>query len=267
MTLDVTRGKLGRFGRRPTMGSGITALAIGEPDANIFNCPACSRPLDTGASRCPGCGTRLIAGVRLGRALAFVGTGLVVGMVVGGSLTAALGMARRPAEGVALVPAPAVPSQAPVATAAVPVTDPGIPTSALSALRQSTTLNQRIVSDAERLAQAVSVPGVSGNEIAPVLRNLAANASFGAGVAPEVAEWDAGSSVSAGLVSFYDSIGLIAREGLAASLSNRSAYVSAANRVLEAVAGLGALDAAARVLAADAEVELPVVFSEPQAAS
>ena len=35
-------------------------LAIGDTDANVFTCPACSRPLSEGTSRCPGCGTRLI---------------------------------------------------------------------------------------------------------------------------------------------------------------------------------------------------------------
>ena len=44
-------------------------LAVGEVDSGVFNCPACARPLAHGATFCPGCGTRLIAGVRAKLAL------------------------------------------------------------------------------------------------------------------------------------------------------------------------------------------------------
>src|SRR4051812_28297679 len=59
------------------------AYAIGEIDQTIFDCPACSRPLALGARRCPGCGTRLVRGVTLGKASLFVGLGLVVGVLAG----------------------------------------------------------------------------------------------------------------------------------------------------------------------------------------
>ena len=64
-------------------------LAIGETDANVFNCPVCARPLSEGTSRCPGCGVRLIMGVQLRRAAAILALGVVLGVLIGGGTTAA----------------------------------------------------------------------------------------------------------------------------------------------------------------------------------
>lgn len=264
MTVEATREKIGRFGRRPRQG-GTTTLPIGEADANIFNCPACARPLGAGVSRCPGCGTRLLAGVQLGRAVSFIGAGLVVGMLVGGTVIGAMGVGRRTVDLPVVAPPVNHPSAAPIASSGAPIVVPGVPTSALSALRQSATLNQRVLADADRLALALATPGASGKEIAPILRNLASTASFGRGIAVDVGEWDAGADVSNGLAGFYDQIGTVARDGLTASVSNRSAYVAAARAVLKTVAGLPALDAASRTLAAEAQVELPPVLTETQA--
>ena len=75
MTLEIGSQKVGRFGRRGRGTPTASSLPIGELDANIFACPACSRPLGTGTRRCPGCATRLIAGVKASRAVVFVGVG------------------------------------------------------------------------------------------------------------------------------------------------------------------------------------------------
>lgn len=265
MTIEVTNEKVGRLGRRSKTPR-VTSMPIGESDANIFNCPACARPLGTGVPRCPGCGTRLLAGVQLNRAMAFIGIGLATGVLVGGGIMAVVSAAGRAAE-VAVVVPPAVvtPSQLPVATAGVPVVDPAVPVSALSALRQSAVVNQRIVGDAERLTAALASSRPSANDIAPVLRSLAATATFGRGIAPEVADWSDGAAVSAGLADFYGSVGAIATDGLSSSVRNPAAYVAAAKRMLTAIAGVTALDAASRALAATADVDLPPL--DPSAAS
>jgi hypothetical protein len=168
---------------------------------------------------------------------------------------------------VAVVVPPAVvtPSQLPVATAGVPVVDPAIPVSALSALRQSAVVNQRIVGDAERLTAALASSSPSANDIAPVLRSLAATAIFGRGIAPEVADWGDGAAVSAGLVDFYGSVGAIATDGLSSSVRNPAAYVAAAKRMLAAIARITDLDAASRALAATVDIDLPPL--DPSAAS
>ena len=265
MTIEATNEKVGRFGRRSKT-LRATTMPIGESDANIFNCPACARPLGTGVARCPGCGTRLMAGVQLNRALAFIAIGLTAGALVGGAVMGIMSAARQASE-VAVVVPPAVvtPSQLPVATAGAPVVDSAIPTSALSALRQSAVVNQRILGDAERLTLALASSRPSASDIAPVLRSLAATAAFGRGIAPEVADWDEGAAVSAGLADFYSSVGAIAADGLSASVRNPAAYVTAAERMLAAIAGVADLDAASRTLAATADIDLPLL--DPSAAS
>ena len=59
------------------------SIAIGEFDQTIFECPSCARPLALGARRCPGCGTRLLAGVTLGKASGFMAAGLAAGLLLG----------------------------------------------------------------------------------------------------------------------------------------------------------------------------------------
>ncbi|MBA2300263.1 MAG: hypothetical protein H0W22_05760 [Chloroflexi bacterium] len=264
MTIEIGSQKAGRIGR----GGGsrmATSLPIGEVDANIFACPACSRPLGVGTSLCPSCGTHLIAGVRTSRAVVFVGIGLFSGMILGAGLMAALSVTTPRPLDLAVADAPPIvaPSQVPVASAAAPPVDAGISSGAMSALRQSTLLNQRVLGDADRLTAALSAPKPSSAVIGPILRTLASTASFGAGVAATVGSWDRGDAVSKDLALFYASIAETADEGLSASFANNRAYVAAAEKMLEIVGGLGAIDAASRTLAASADVVLPPLISSP----
>lgn len=261
MTLEIGSQKIGRIGRRGTRVA--PSLPIGEIDANIFGCPACSRPLDSGTRRCPGCATRLIAGVKATRAVAFVALGALGGTLLGAGLVMAIAFtSARPAD-VVVVPAPAVvtPSQVPIPNAPAPVADSAIPSSALSALRQSTLLSQRVLDDAARLSAALSSAKPMSSEIAPILRSMAWTATFGQRLAPTVGDWDQGTVLSADLVTFYAAIGRTADEGLSSSLSSGQTYEAAGERMLKIVAGLDALDGAARGLAATAGVDLPPLIS------
>jgi hypothetical protein len=259
MTIDALHGPLER-GRD----SSPEDVAIGVPDANIFLCPRCSRPLAVGASRCAGCGTRLVSGVPLLKVGGFVALGLVAGLAVGGGIVAVAMSGGQPAAvpivqpPVAVVPsvAPAM-SGAPVLSGAPPPVAPLVPPAALSALRQSTVVNQRLLADADLLATALAATKPSSAEIAPLLRGLASTASFGDRLAPAVAKWDDGDAVSMALGAFYASIGRIADEGLSASLTNERAYVDAGRQMLALMDGLTDLDAASRGLAASADLELP----------
>lgn len=263
MTIEIGTQKVGRIGRRNKAGhaapSHAPSLAIGEVDANIFVCPACQRPLGTGTPRCPSCGTRLIGGVKASRAALFVGIGVFTGMVVSGALMG-IGsvVAPRPAD-VAAVQASAIvtSTQVPAGSAPAPTLDPGIPTSAMSALRQSTRLNQRVLADAERLTAALAATKPSSAEIAPILRKLATSAAFGAKLAPTVGEWDQASAVSGDLATFYADISATAQQGLASSLKSSRAYVAAAEEMLKVLAGLDEIDAASRELGVSAGIELP----------
>jgi hypothetical protein len=257
MTVEVARGRA-RRGKNVT----IEQAAIGEVDANIFNCPRCARPLAVGNSRCAGCGQRMVAGVPLGRVLGFVAPGLILGLLVGGGVVAAMTALTRPvATPAAQAPAAVVPSavsiDSAVPTVAEPVVDPAIPAAAVSALRQSTTLNQRLLADADRLAAALASDRPSGAEIAPLLRALASTAAFGDRLAPNVAQWADGVAVSEGLATFYAAVGRVADEGLTASVQNDRAYVDAGKKMLVVLDRLTDLDAASRTLAASAELELP----------
>jgi hypothetical protein len=264
MTLEIGSQKVGRIGRRGTRMA--PSLPIGEIDANIFACPACSRPLDSGTSRCPGCATRLIAGVKATRAVGFVFVGGLAGSVIVGGLVAVISfLGTRPVEAVLAPPAPAVvrPSQAAVATAPAPAVDPAIPGSALSALRQSTLLNQRVLDDAARLTAALAMTKPSSSDIAPILRSMASTAMFGQRLAPTVGDWAQADEVSVDLVAFYAAIIETADQGLSSSLSSDRTYVAAGERMLKTVAGLDALDAAARTLAAGADLDLPPLTPTP----
>ena len=264
MTIEVGTQKLGRVGRRGRQGrpqrpQDGPSLPIGEVDANIFACPACSRPLGTGTRRCPGCGTGLVAGVRLSRVAVFVGVGLFSGMIASAGLMALL--TRAPARPVDVAVAPpatiAQPTQAPIVPDPAPAAVTGVPSSAVSALRQSTFLNQRVMTDAARLQAVLDGARPSGSEIAPILRSLASSAAFGARLAPTVGEWDAGAAVSKDLVAFYGDIAGTANEGLSASLADSRSFVASAHQMLKILTGLDGIDAASRTLAGKADIELP----------
>jgi hypothetical protein len=258
MTIEIGTQRVGRVGRRGRTRA-ATSLPIGEVDANIFSCPVCSRPLGSGTSRCPGCDTRLIGGVKASRVAIFIAIGLFSGMIASGvlmgvgSLSAALPVA------VPVVEAPPIvtPTQAPIPSVAVPAVDTSVPSGAQSALRQSTSLNQQLLADADRLTAALAAPKPSSAVIAPILRTMATHAAFGVEVAPTVGEWDRATTVSKDLSAFYAAIAASAQHGLSASLSSSPAYVAAAKQMLQVVAGLDDIDAASRVLAADGGFELP----------
>ena len=259
MTIEIGSQKICRIGRRRgTPASG--QMPIGEADANIFACPACSRPLGVGTSRCPGCGTRLIAGVKSSRAIAFVALGVAVGMIASGGLMALTSTVARPAEvvtPVASAPAIVTPSGVPVASVPTSVGHPAIPSAALSALRQSTLLNQRVVADAGRLEVILAARNPSASDIAAILRAMSSTSAFGARLAPTVGEWDRASAVSEDLKTFYADIARTAQAGLSAALSDQPAFVAAGEHMLRIVAGLDAIDAASRTLAGTADIELP----------
>ena len=267
MTIDALHGPV-----ELSRASGRMAIpAIGTPDANIFLCPRCSRPLAVGVSRCAGCGTRLVAGVPLLKVSGFVGLGLVLGLVVGGGLVGALTLLGNPASPAVAVPPVAVtPSTAPIAsgvtapsTAPAPsaALAPGIPQAALTALRQSTTVNSDCsptpTCSRRRWPSAIPSPA----EIAPLLRNLASTAAFGDRIATTVGTWDEGGAVADALAHFYGSIDRVAADGLGASVINERAYRDAGRRMLALLEGISDLDKAARSLAASVKVELPPLRS------
>jgi hypothetical protein len=256
MTIDALHGPI----ERPHEAAGVS-VAAGAHDAGIFLCPRCTRPLAVGVSKCAGCRTRLVAGVPLVKVGGFVGLGLVTGLLVGGGAVGAVTLIGRPvAAPIAVPPAVVTPSTIPASLAPAPSAAPVVPVvppAAMSALRQSTAVNQRLLADADLLSRAMAASSESAAEIAPLLRNLASTAAFGDRIATAVGTWDDATAVSRELAAFYGSIDRIADEGLSASIHNERAYRDAGRRMLAILAGLTELDAASRALAGSVGVELP----------
>jgi hypothetical protein len=271
MTIDTLRGGPARASGRDD--AEAQPLAIGEADANIFDCPACSRPLAVGTPRCPGCRTRLVAGVRASKAVGFITGGLLAGLLIGGGTTAGVVLLGGTGSIAASVPAVTAPSAVPIASAPAaappiastpPSVTAAVPSAAVSALRQVVSLNERLVVDADRLAVALAATEPSSIEIARALRALAATAAFGDRISPHIAEWGAGAAVSERLVGFYGAVGGTARDGLSASLNNLVAYLGAGRSMLAILGDMPGLDADARALAATAGIDLPSIpVSDP----
>ena len=119
-----------------------------------------------------------------------------------------------------------------------PPVDPGIPSSALSALRQ-TTAHQPARRHRRRTAlpTALAAAKPSSSEIAPILRCHGLDRDRSASGSPRPsADGIRPSPCPADFVAFYAAIAKTADEGLSSSLSSSRAYVAAAEEMLRVVA-------------------------------
>jgi hypothetical protein len=235
----------------------LESIAIGAYDQNIFLCPRCTRPLAVGVSRCAGCRVRLVAGVPLLKVSGFVGMGFVIGIALAVGVLSTLALLAGPVAAPNQPPVAAVPSAVPGASVAPGVVDPAVPRAATSALRQSTLINQRLLTDQRRLARVMRSSGSGASEIAPVLRSLAWTVSFGDGLGGTISTWPDAVPFAKSLDSFYGQLARIADDGLSASVSNDKAYRDAGRRMLIVLDRLADIDAGSRALAATANIELP----------
>jgi hypothetical protein len=261
MTLNVLRGRV----RGPR--SAPEPFAIGEIDADIFNCPACARPLGVGATRCLGCGTFLVMGVQARRATFLIALGMAFGILGGGLITASMLNANRAAEVTAAVDAAlgtrpvAVGNAAPAPIATLvpaPVAAPPVP-AGLSAIRQTAIIDARLANASTLLTTHLVAASFDTGEVAKILRSIAGDATVGTDLAGRVATWGEASEVAAQLRALYDDAIATARGGLDTPLRDTASYRLAVERVVESLAGLPALDAAARELARRAG--LPIAIS------
>lgn len=258
MTINILRGRTTRARREPKPPN-----AIGEPDARVFNCPKCSRPLSEGTPRCPGCGQRLILGVAIRRAAILSGFGLIVGMFIGGVITSGVigGLLDSAGRVVGVTPAEvALPTTAassvPIVTPVPAEPAPAVPAAALSALTQMARLDGRMAVDAAAL---IDPAGSSGADLARGLRALAADAANGADQVARMAGWAAGAWVAGDRAAFYTKIAGAARDALRVTVTNDKAYRKAATSVLKILQDLASLDAASRDLASTVSLDLPPV--------
>jgi predicted lysophospholipase L1 biosynthesis ABC-type transport system permease subunit len=236
-------------------------LAIGETDASIFTCPVCSRPLAEGTYKCPGCGTRLIMGVRLKRAGAILALGVVVGILIGGATTAAIITVSVKGPVSATTPvASAAPATVP--TAAPPLVAPpefAAPAAAVSALSGTAVVNGRIAVDAATLVSTLGRSNATSIELARALRSLAADAALGIDLAGRLAPWTEAADVRTGLDDFYRAMAQEARTGLRSSLNDPGAYRKAGAAMLPVLRTMASVDTQSRGLADSIGLELPPV--------
>jgi hypothetical protein len=249
------------------------SIAIGEIDQTIFECPSCTRPLALGARRCPGCGTRLVAGVSLGKASAFVVAGLAVGLLTGFGGAVVLGLSHPPVASSAVGPkssaAPVTGVNGPSAAAptAAPTSTPrtGVPPVTESALTQVIGTNNRLAADGAALKAALDAPSFDPSEVAQILRTISAESIFGQQVAGRLSGWSGSSAVGVELTSFYGSVHGGAADGLVASVRNADAYRSAGSAMVRLLADLPRIDAEVYAVATSAGLELPVASGAPTA--
>jgi hypothetical protein len=280
MTVDVARRRTRRTTKvapaaAPASPLYAESMSIGEIEQTVFSCPKCQRPLAIGVRTCPGCRTRLIAGVQLGKASAFVAVGLVVGIAVsavaGGVLALGNGISReaeiaaRVAAALAAAEANPVPAAtgAPVASSRPLATTPpvggptGVPPLARSALAQAATVNAQLAAAVPVLQSALASREFDTYTVFQVLRSVSGNAVSGRQLAAHIGDWSSGAELSGSLAAYYTQIQDTAGEGLDASIRNQPAYKAAAKQMLELLGGLPAIDAQLRTVAADAGVTIP----------
>lgn len=255
MTINNALRRFSRPSRGPKAARRPEPLAVGEIDAHVFSCPKCSRPLATGAPVCPGCGTRLIFGVRARLALSFLVVGVSIGTLLGGGIM----YAARPAAGpAAAIVDPSGGGNTPGGVVASPSPKPltprevGIPSKAVSALRQAAILDARLASQGAKLKTLMKNSNVKGIDIARILRTLNSDATFGIDLAPAIAPWTDAAKLSYDLGSFYRAVRDSSQASLRASVSNDKAYRAAGKRMVTLLAKLPALDATAAALVTEA---------------
>jgi hypothetical protein len=257
-----------RLRRDVAVADGPSDLLIGDRAQAVVPCPSCGRPLARGQGRCPGCGTVLIAGVRLQAAGFLVLVGVMLGMI-GGALVAGAAMAprlaagdaaaaelraARPAAGQPVTAAPG--SQGAASASAAPVPAAGLPDGVAGGLLQVAAVNTRLADATTALGLELAGRKPRSAEVAVLIRRVAADARAGADAARSLGRWDAAAPLAGDAGAFYAAIVATATDGLAAPIADRSAYVAAGRAMLAALERLPAIAAETGEVAALAGVEL-----------
>jgi len=253
MALHALRSVFNRGGGDAAGGPGIQAapadpMVSGGTDTAVFGCPGCGRTIARGAGRCDGCGQRLLLDVPVRKASMLVGAGLLAGVLVSVAFVAIT--APREAPVVAAVPTqPAGPTPIP----------PAVASKSLAALRGTTTLNGRLVTQAVPLARALAAKKIPVADVVKVMRRMSADTRAAAAMVPALGTWTDAAAQQAALDGFYAALAAELDTGLAASVKSGAAYRRSAERVMAILARLPELDAASRTLASSMDAELPVV--------
>jgi DNA-directed RNA polymerase subunit RPC12/RpoP len=248
-----------RLGKGAEPPEGAAGMLIGDsPQGAYVSCPRCGRPVADGLVRCAGCGMRILMGVAASRALLFLTTGAVLGLLVGGiSVVWITGLSHSPAP--TQVPAIVVPgspgagASAPIPSASAENVDP----LAASALRQIASTNDQLAGSLATLKHELKASSVDTGAMSATLRQMSAAATYGASVVGYLSAWPEAAPLQASVGRLYAQIRSIAANGLSLQLAAKSGYAAAGRQMVLAMAVLPSVQSDAFKLAASAGMELP----------
>jgi hypothetical protein len=236
----------------------LPAMTIGdESTGGYVSCPSCGRPVADGLVRCSGCGMRILMGVAASRALLFLTTGAVLGLLVGGlAVGSIMSASRTPGGTTAVLPPGTTPSLipgSPLASAGRPAVDP----LAASALRQVASSNDQLATSVDSLRDELRARPIDTGAISATLRAMSAAATYGSGVAGYLSAWPAAATLQGQVGRLYTQVRVAAANGLSAQLASQTAYEAAAKQMISVLAALPAIQRASAVLGESGGVDLP----------
>jgi hypothetical protein len=237
---------------------------IGDsPPGGYVSCPRCGRPVADGLVRCAGCGMRILMGVAASRALLFLTTGAVLGLLVGGlAVVWITGMNRLPAS----TPVPAIVVQtspgasSPASSSSTPslsATAANIDPLAASALRQIASTNLQLAGSLSTLNHELKAKSVDTGALSATFREMSAAATYGASVIGYLSAWPDAAPLQASAGRFYAQVRATAANGLSLQLASKGPYAAVGHEMVSVMAVLQSIEAASYKLAASAGMELP----------
>jgi hypothetical protein len=245
-------------GKRPVQPA--PQLIADSPQGGYVSCPSCGRPVADGLVRCSGCGMRILMGVAASRALLFMTTGAVLGLLVGGlSVGWLMGMTRTPVSPVVAAAASALSTTSPTPDIAAGSTGPvqAVDPIAASALRQIASTDAQLAGSLSSLRHELQARTIDTGAISATLRQMSAAATYGASVVGYLSAWSDAADVQGNVGPLYEQVQAISAKGLAANFANTAAYKSAGDQLIVALEVLPANRAAEFALGARSGINLP----------
>jgi hypothetical protein len=123
--------------------------------------------------------------------------------------------------------------------------------------------NERLGRSADALRAVLAGRRPDANEIAPLLRKVAADVRSADGAGRTLAAWAPAAAMASDAGSVYAAAAEAAADGLAAALADDDAYVAAARRLVAALGPLAEADAALRALAVRERIQLSGASTAP----
>lgn len=239
---------------------------IGDESAGGYvSCPRCGRPVADGLVRCGGCGMRILMGVAAPRALLFLTTGAVLGLLVGGlTVGSIMGASRATGGGTTAVlpPGPSASASASANATNAPSPLPSIAKQAVdplaaSALRQVASTNLQLTSSLNTLKLELRYRTIDTGAMSATLRAMSAAATYGGTVVGYLSAWPMAATLQGKVGRLYTQVVAVAANGLSAQLASQKAYRTAGNQMVSILVPLPAIEAAAAALGQSGGIDLP----------